>query len=132
MFVTQLFECKAFSNRGRSPVIIKTAAPRRVSRYPLPCPLYITVLLFPYLWIVNISTYTNIPRFTLIAMNGNTIIGGNKTPRIDDRIRENAGGSDGLEYVTQLQGDGDGLAGRWKSQCAPAGCSRTRSVRLAI
>lgn len=71
-------------------------------------------------------------RSTLIAMNGNTIIDGNKTPRIGDRIRESAGGSDGLEYVTRLQGDGSGLAGGWKSQCAPAGHSSTRSVRLAI
>lgn len=43
----------------------------------------------------------------MIAMNGNTIIGGNKTPRIGDRIYESAGGLDGLEYVTRLQEDGE-------------------------
>lgn len=91
-----------FSNRGRSPAIIKTVAPRRA--FPLSY-IYIHYTFYPSHLPMDckyILIYER-PRFTLIAMNGNTIIGGNKMPRIDDRIRESAGGLDGLEYVTRLR-----------------------------
>lgn len=69
-------------------------------------------------------------------MNGNTIIGGNKTPQIGDEIRETARESGRLEYVKATTEEvdwtdwkEDGQARGWEggggnsgiAKCAPAG-----------